>query len=115
MTDDGTILFEPLNHFETRPIKVPEDKPAATQFENSIEWESDEVLKATRSVETPLGLDVSDTLTTLEDDDIATRLELARAYMDIGDKEGAREVLDEVLGLGNSEQREEATALLKAI
>src|SRR5690606_36661474 len=34
-------------------------------------------------------------------DEIATKLELARAYIDIGDAEGARDILDEVLQAGS--------------
>ena len=42
----------------------------------------------------------------------ATKLDLAIAYQEIGDKEGARELLDEVLKGGNPEQSEKARALL---
>jgi pilus assembly protein FimV len=41
-------------------------------------------------------------------DEIATKLDLARAYIDMGDTEGARDILDEVLSEGNETQRQEA-------
>ena len=41
-------------------------------------------------------------------DEIATKLDLARAYIDMGDTEGARDILDEVLSEGNEIQRQEA-------
>lgn len=41
-------------------------------------------------------------------DEIATKLDLARAYIDMGDTEGARDILDEVVSEGNETQRQEA-------
>ncbi|MEN3292092.1 MAG: pilus assembly protein FimV [Burkholderiales bacterium] len=46
------------------------------------------------------------------DAEMATKLDLAIAYQEIGDKEGARELLDEVLKGGNAEQSEKAKSLL---
>jgi pilus assembly protein FimV len=46
------------------------------------------------------------------DAEMATKLDLALAYQEIGDKEGARELLDEVLKGGTAEQSERAKALL---
>jgi len=51
----------------------------------------------------------------LDEDTVGTRLDLARAYFDMGDPEGARLMLDEVLAEGNAEQREEARKLLAEI
>jgi pilus assembly protein FimV len=47
-----------------------------------------------------------------DSDEIATKLELAEAYIDMGDMEGAREILEEVLAEGAQQQRDAATALL---
>jgi len=44
--------------------------------------------------------------------EVSTKLDLARAYVDMGDKEGAREILQEVLKEGATEQQEEARKLL---
>lgn len=49
------------------------------------------------------------------EDTISTRLDLARAYLDMGDPEGARSMLDEVLAEGNAAQKEEARKLLSEI
>ncbi len=53
----------------------------------------------------------------LEDaaDPMATKIDLARAYLDMGDKEGAREILEEVIQEGNQEQQSAAKALLQQI
>ena len=45
-------------------------------------------------------------------EEVATKLELAHAYEEMGDKEGARELLQEVINEGNAEQQASATAML---
>ncbi len=47
--------------------------------------------------------------------EMATKLDLAIAYQEIGDKEGARELLDEVVKGGNGEQSEKARNLLSKL
>jgi pilus assembly protein FimV len=44
--------------------------------------------------------------------DAATKLDLAKAYQEMGDVEGAREILQEVLHEGDDQQKSEAQALL---
>jgi pilus assembly protein FimV len=44
--------------------------------------------------------------------DAATKLDLAKAYQEMGDVEGAREILQEVLHEGDEQQKGEAGALL---
>jgi pilus assembly protein FimV len=43
--------------------------------------------------------------------EMETKLDLAIAYQEIGDKEGARELLDEVIKGGSSEQVSKASAM----
>lgn len=45
-------------------------------------------------------------------DETTTKLELARAYIDMGDEDGAKEILDEVVRDGNDTQQQEAAELL---
>ncbi|MDP2830035.1 MAG: FimV/HubP family polar landmark protein [Sulfuricellaceae bacterium] len=42
----------------------------------------------------------------------ATKLDLARAYVEMGDKDGAKEILEEVLKEGNAQQQADANQLL---
>lgn len=49
------------------------------------------------------------------DDAVATKLDLARAYMDMGDPDGARSMLEEVIGEGNAAQQDEARKLLDSL
>jgi pilus assembly protein FimV len=48
-------------------------------------------------------------------DEITTKLDLARAYMDMGDPEGARSILDEVMDEGNEEQKREAEDIISQL
>lgn len=45
-------------------------------------------------------------------DEIATKLDLARAYIDMGDQDGAKDILEEVLQEGSDEQKQEAQELV---
>ena len=47
--------------------------------------------------------------------EVGTKLDLARAYMDMGDPEGARSILDEVLQEGSATQRQEAERLIASL
>ncbi len=47
--------------------------------------------------------------------EMATKLDLASAYEEIGDKEGARELLDEVVKGGDAEQQQKARSMLAKI
>ncbi|MFZ4758977.1 MAG: FimV/HubP family polar landmark protein, partial [Burkholderiaceae bacterium] len=47
--------------------------------------------------------------------EMATKLDLASAYEEIGDKEGARELLQEVINGGDSGQQQKARAMLSKI
>lgn len=50
-----------------------------------------------------------------ETDENATKLDLARAYIDMGDTDGARDILNEVLSEGSEEQQSEAKELLARV
>ncbi len=46
-------------------------------------------------------------------DEVNTKLDLAKAYIDMGDSDGARSILEEVKSEGNNEQQQQAEALLQ--
>lgn len=48
-------------------------------------------------------------------DEVGTKLDLARAYIDMGDAQGARSLLDEVVQEGNAAQKKEAQELMRQI
>ena len=47
--------------------------------------------------------------------EVGTKLDLARAYMDMGDPEGARSILEEVVTEGSASQKQEAQRLIEAL
>jgi pilus assembly protein FimV len=47
--------------------------------------------------------------------EVATKLDLAKAYQEMGDKDGARELLDEVLKEGDAAQQQQAHTMLSAL
>ncbi len=47
--------------------------------------------------------------------EVATKIDLAKAYQDMGDAVGAREILDEVLQEGDETQKQEAELLIKQL
>ncbi|KGD63239.1 hypothetical protein Y5S_03514 [Alcanivorax nanhaiticus] len=47
-----------------------------------------------------------------ETDENATKLDLAKAYIDMGDSEGAKDILNEVISEGNDQQQAEARELM---
>lgn len=87
---------------ESRPVEAPATSPRAVDL-------------AGISLELPA--ETSD-VATLDDDaflgaeETNTKLELARAYEEMGDREGARELLGEVLKEGTGEQQDRAKELL---
>ncbi|MES2770369.1 MAG: FimV/HubP family polar landmark protein [Pseudomonadota bacterium] len=49
------------------------------------------------------------------DEEVNTKLELAKAYQEMGDSEGARELLAEVLNEGSAEQKQSAQLILSGL
>ncbi len=50
-----------------------------------------------------------------EGDSANTKLDLARAYIDMGDADGAKDILREVLDEGNSDQQQKAQSMLESL
>lgn len=89
-------------------LDVSPDQPDATVASADLGSLVDEVDTAPASE-----IDgVDDQLGEFNDDPIDTKLDLARAYLDMGDEEGARAMLDEVLKEGSQMQKDVATGLL---
>ncbi len=65
-----------------------------------------------------LGTETSPAAPTDKDDhwyDVQTKFDLAKAYQEMGDKDGAREILKEVLAEGDSEQKNAAKSVLTTL
>jgi pilus assembly protein FimV len=103
---------------ETKSPKVADEVSEESLFEQALSDIDDQDDVALTDFDT--GADQQD----LESDDLdflaeadeaATKLDLARAYIDMGDMTGARDILSEVVSEGTGEQRKEAEDLLSRI
>jgi pilus assembly protein FimV len=65
--------------------------------------------------DTPAGSEPSAISALDESDEVNTKLDLVTAYMEIGDNEGARELLDEVMKEGGPKQQARAKEILATI
>ena len=113
----NNIDFGTASATDDHEISLDFDTPSATPATK------DEGLSFTRDATDNSGLEfesasTSDADVALEEpqwDETATKLDLAKAYIDMGDAEGARSILDEVLAEGNESQKEQARDLAAQI
>jgi pilus assembly protein FimV len=94
--------------------------PEAAPAQNTVEFKIDELdlgKPGAFSAQPETAPASSDNNGMLSDfgDEAGTKLDLARAYVDMGDNEAARGLLNEVLASGNDAQKQEADALLKRL
>lgn len=93
--EDATVLSVPPVSAPAAPsapvVTAAPMRPAANDFSSSAEDELDFLSDA---------------------DETSTKLDLARAYIDMGDRDGARDILDEVIIEGSDNQKQEAKDLL---
>jgi pilus assembly protein FimV len=93
--------------------EVPDAKPEALEFDLSgLTLELNPAEPKAGLVEETYGVHDTSTEDYSNNAEMATKLDLALAYQEIGDKEGARELLDEVVKGGTAEQAEKAKSLL---
>lgn len=90
------------------------------KFDLDLEKEADLLAKANAELlpeEDDLiadGLDFDASLL-INSDEVTTKLELARAYIEMGDPEGAQSILDEVMKEGDEGQRQQAQELIQRV
>ena len=125
-TDFALQLDEIITEQDATSSSVTEEAPVATDFSlDELEFELDEQASAvTKELDSELQLDDLQDLDGIDDDDFgflsgtdetATKLDLARAYIDMGDAEGARDILDEVAVEGDATQQEQARELMSQL
>ncbi len=86
-------------------------------LEIDIAGDDQEELDLSADFEQPAGLNGEDEslVVAAEGNEMSTKLDLARAYLDMGDTDGARQILEEVIAEGSEEQEQEARSLLARI
>lgn len=92
------------------PVAEPQAAPALSLDDVDLSLELpplEETPEATPQAVVDLGLD--------DTDPMSTKIDLARAYLDMGDKEGAREILLEVVQDGSADHQNVAKQLLEQL
>jgi pilus assembly protein FimV len=101
--DDESAMDEDL---DSEPVKTGTFAPG--DFDDP-----EELVVSETDIEDVNFDDIDDLMLPDDVDEVGTKLDLARAFIDMGDAEGARSSLDEVLTEGDEDQKAEATGLLK--
>ncbi|MGQ0443034.1 MAG: FimV/HubP family polar landmark protein [Methylophilaceae bacterium] len=116
-SEDSTIDFDSLTQAETAPAEsfgfdIATITPdIAHESESNIEVNAIDLSGITLDMEDATDVD-NLTLSADEPAEVETKLELIVVYMNMDDREGARELLDEVMKDGGAGQRRRAEALL---
>jgi pilus assembly protein FimV len=102
-SEDDILPPSPAAEFE--PLDIGE--PVADEPVSTWKFDDDEVAAPAESLDHDAGAEPGE----FSDDPVDTKLDLARAYMDMGDADGARAMLDEVLREGTQMRRDVAQRL----
>jgi pilus assembly protein FimV len=127
---EGDGVLDAAGEFELELDEVTDDRPARTASDDlggdlGIDFDPDRDGEAGSGDDLDLELgdaealdgDLSEEGFEFDDqgDTAGTKLDLARAYLDMGDQDGARDILNEVVAEGNAEQQKRAQAMLEEL
>ena len=112
-----SVEFTPSDDSSEQPeasgpeLKVAMDsvEPDAIDLDNALDFDLDG-FELDNEAETEAELEGDGELADM--DEVSTKLDLARAYIDMGDPDGAKNILDEVMDEGNDEQKDEARDIM---
>ena len=118
--DSGSIDFDfdlgtPGPAAEEAPAPLPEmslDLPAPTPEPGAVEFNLGGI---SLELDTPAPATAEPAADTPDNPEVATKLELAMAYEEMGDKDGARELFQEALAEGSPAQQKAARAKLDSL
>jgi pilus assembly protein FimV len=102
LTDSSEALEEDFSGLEIEEHSEPGD-------------EDDLDLSGDFAVVSSAGYEDEELVIAADSNALSTKLDLARAYLDMGDDDGARQILDEVVAEGTEDLKAEAQALLSRI
>jgi pilus assembly protein FimV len=125
-----TVAEAPLDDLELPAdfdLSLADEMDAPTSpdaFESELDDVNAELDRLSQSINEPT-FTVDDALATVDDepdfdflsgtDEVATKLDLAQAYIDMGDSDGARDILNEVVTEGDDGQKSEAKEMLSRL
>ncbi len=101
---------------ESELAAIESDMNAESDFanaENVVSFDMGDASELLSSTDNDLDPYDSDSSLMSDVDEVGTKLDLAKAYIDMGDPEGARSILDEVLEEGTDQQKGEAEELMQ--
>ena len=103
--DDGGLSFD-----------VADSDMSMEDNSNVVDFNSAAASEETTSfsLDDDFDADIDDSLFA-DVDEVGTKLDLAKAYIDMGDSDGAKSILDEVVEEGDATQKEEAKELMRQI
>jgi len=90
-------------------VAVDSIEPDAIDLDNALDFDLDG-FELGGEAETEAELEGDGELADM--DEVSTKLDLARAYIDMGDPDGAKNILDEVMDEGNDDQKDEARDIM---
>jgi len=125
-TSDNDLDFELGMSGDNSTDEKSEDKAETNSLELEDDFSIDQLSEESDSAlddsldDSTLDLSLDDEVTDTDDelvsgDEVGTKLDLAKAYIDMGDPEGARSILSEVMEEGSDSQKEEAQELMGQI
>lgn len=109
-TNEPTVTFDQAPGTDT---DIQEQADLEAVPDNTIDFDLESFNMDAASDSTEADMHADGELTNL--DEISTKLDLARAYIDMGDPEGARNILSEVIEEGNDDQKNEANGILERL
>ena len=103
--------------FPATPEPESEPEPAAASARDSATLPESDLVDIDLNLGEPLPTILTDTKLAESAywHEIATKIDLARAYQEMGDNDGAREILEEVVREGDAQQQESARAMLASL
>ena len=129
-TEAPTVAEAPLDDlelpadFDLSLADEMDDSTAPDAFAAELDDVNAELDRLSQSLSEPT-FTVDDALATVDDepdfdflsgtDEVATKLDLAQAYIDMGDNDGARDILNEVVTEGDDGQKSEAKEMLSRL
>jgi pilus assembly protein FimV len=112
--DDSQIAEDVVDEIEMEDSEVL-DNLDLESIEKELEGISSDLDGDSAEVDDLLLHSHSEDLDLESSDEVTTKLDLARAYIDMGDNEGAKSILEEVVGEGNAPQQKEAQQMLSGL
>ena len=106
-SDGGMSIDFDFDLGSSAPAAAPAPAPAPAPAGNSVDFDFGSI-----SLDLPAAAGAAPAALA---DDVATKLDLAKAYQEMGDKDGAKELLKEVVAEGSAAQKAEAQKLLASI